>query len=106
MTLLILLILGAVGYFYLAHVLNEKKRARLMEKYGDADIVERIMKKMFWQGQTEEQLCDSLGSPVDIDSKVMKTRHRQVWKYQPSGQNRYRLRITVDDGYVVGWDHK
>lgn len=77
-----------------------------MMKYDDADIVERIMKKHFWQGQSADQLMDSLGPPADIDSKIMKTKSRYVWKYHSTGKNRYRLRITIEDGEVVGWDHK
>lgn len=106
MELLILLFLAAGGFFYVSHLVAKNKRERLMAKYGDPSVVDRIMRKMFWQGQTPEQLRDSLGSPADIDSKVMKSRSRQVWKYHPAGKNRYRLRITLDDGYVVGWDQK
>lgn len=28
--------------------------------------------------QTEEQLCEALGKPLDIDEKVMKTKKRQT----------------------------
>lgn len=65
-----------------------------------------IMKRMFWQGQTPAQLTDSLGCPVDIDRKIMKTKTREVWKYNETGKGRYALRITIEDGAVVGWDKK
>lgn len=32
------------------------------------------MKQSFWQGQTSEQLLDSLGNPKDIDVKILKTK--------------------------------
>lgn len=31
-----------------------------MNKYGDLRIVEKLMQKMFWQGQTKDQLVDSI----------------------------------------------
>jgi len=101
---LIFLVVGCSIYF--SHAKKKKRREKLLEKYGDPSIVEKIMKRMFWQGQTAEQLRDSLGAPEDIDSKVMKTRSRHVWKYHSTGKNRYGLRITLDDGCVVGWDQK
>ena len=61
---------------------------------------------MFWQGQTPSQLLDSIGNPVDIDKKVMKTKTKKVWKYNETGKGRYGLRITLEDGEVVGWDNK
>jgi hypothetical protein len=82
------------------------RRAALFQKYGDAQIVERIMSRAYWQGQSADQLRDSLGDPVDVDEKVMKTRSRQVWKYQQTGVNRFALRITLENGTVIGWDEK
>ena len=77
-----------------------------MEKYGDAELVDRLMRKMFWQGQSEGQLIDSLGRPLDIDQKVLKTKTKEVWKYNRTGKGRYALRITLENGEVVGWDQK
>jgi uncharacterized membrane protein len=65
-----------------------------------------IMAGTMWQGQSEEQLTETLGRPEDIDSRIMKTKHREVWKYHPAGKNRYRLRVTLENGTVVGWDQK
>lgn len=86
--------------------LTKKRREQLLAKYGDLKIVDMIMQKMFWQGQTPEQLIDSLGRPVDVDRKVLKTKTKEVWKYNQTGRGRFGLRITVEDGYVVGWDKK
>ncbi|WP_113063881.1 hypothetical protein [Oleiagrimonas sp. MCCC 1A03011] len=68
--------------------------------------MQRIFEGYFWQGQTEEQLIDSLGPPVAKDHKLLKTIDRKVWKYQQTGVNRFYLRITVEDGHVMGWDKK
>lgn len=85
---------------------NKRRRAKLMSKYGDSKIVDKIMRKMMWQGQTEGQLIDSLGKPSDIDQRVMKSKVRETWKYHRQGKNRYGLRITIENGQVVGWDQK
>jgi hypothetical protein len=31
---------------------------------------------------------------------------REIWKYGKIGHNRYRNRITVDNGRVAGWTAK
>lgn len=82
------------------------KKARLLEKYGDVAIVERIMSGTVWQGQSADQVRDSIGSPVDVDERVMKTKRREVWKYHHQGGNRYGLRITLEHDLVVGWEEK
>jgi hypothetical protein len=76
---------------------SNARRAELLSKYGDPDTVERIMRRMYWQGQTAEQLRDSLGSPVDTDQKALKTKTREIWKYHQRAANRFGLRITVEN---------
>jgi hypothetical protein len=88
---------------------NAKKRARLKHlrnKYGDEGIVQNILARRFWAGQTAEQLTDSLGPPAATDRKFLKTKNRDIWKYHRKGTNRYALRITVEDGFVTAWDKK
>ena len=77
-----------------------------MEKYQDEALVEKLMKCSFWQGQSSDQLLDSIGNPEDIDEKVLKTKKKEVWKYNHQSGNRYGLRITLDNDIVVGWDQK
>jgi len=91
---------------FLNYAKKQQRLAYLREKYGDETIVRRILQRSFWTGQTEEQLRDSLGAPAAIDNKLLKTMTREVWKYHPAGVNRYRLRITVENGRVAGWDQK
>lgn len=85
---------------------ENQRRKHLMEKYGDEALVEKLMKKTIWVGQTAEQLTDSIGKPVDVGQRVLKTKVKETWKYNPTGKNRYGMRITVEDGVVVGWDKK
>ena len=83
-----------------------QRRKHLIEKYGDPEIARRIMKQVLWQGETQEQLIESLGTPADTDQKVLKTKSKEVWKYRPTGKNRFGLKVTLDDGIVVAWDVK
>lgn len=78
----------------------------LMDKYGDDEIVERLMNKQYWQGGTTEHVIDALGHPVDVDTKVLKAKTKQVWKYNRLGKNRYALRIHFEQDIVVGWDEQ
>lgn len=104
---LIALLVGAVVLVvWLKSSRKKKKLAYLMAKYGDAEIVANIYNHRFWQGQTAEQLVDSLGNPHGVDKKLLRTIKREVWKYNPRGVNRYGLRITLDNDTVSGWDHK
>ena len=104
---LILIVFVIIGFFVWYQVEKTKKRrAALMVKYQDKEIVESLMNQSFWQGQTADQLIDSLGSPEDIDQKILKTKKKEVWKYNHQGANRYGLRITLDNDSVVGWDQK
>jgi len=98
------LILSLLAFAFLTYLLA--KRARLMMKYKDEELIERLMEEKFWVGQTKEQLIDSLGEPLDVDEKVLKTKVKEVWKYEQTGKNRYGLKIKLDDGIVVGWDQK
>lgn len=102
--IVVLLIISAV--VWMKHQAKQKRLAYLRGKYANEDIVQRIFHGQIWQGQTSEQLLDSIGSPVDTDRKVLKTKSKETWKYHPRGANRYALRITVEDGIVVGWDKK
>lgn len=103
----IALILGVVVLvIWLKVAAKRKKISYLMSKYGDPQTVAHIYGHRYWQGQTAEQLVDSLGSPHGVDKKLLKTVKREVWKYNPRGVNRYGLRITLDNDIVSSWDHK
>ena len=81
-----------------------QRRKHLIEKYGDAEIARRMMKGIIWQGETREQLLESLGKPVDSDEKVLKTKTKEIWKYRRTARNRFGLKVTLDDGVVVAWE--
>ncbi|EIK96043.1 hypothetical protein PMM47T1_13825 [Pseudomonas sp. M47T1] len=88
---------------------NEETALRLsylLEKYNDDTVVKNIMKSLIWEGMTAAQLFDSVGEPAAIDQKYLKQVSREIWKYDSQGTNRYRLRVTLENGFVVGWDKK
>jgi hypothetical protein len=77
--------------------------SELMRKYNDQQIVTGIMGGSVWQGMSQEQLVDSRGQPDDREQTVYKTKTKQTWKYGRTGKNRFRERIYLEDGIVVGW---
>jgi hypothetical protein len=91
---------------YLRRASAQKRRESLLAKYGDPEIVDQIMGQLLWVGATEEQLTDSIGRPHGIDVKIMKKKRRETWKYFHRGGNRYGLRVTIEDGIVVGCDKR
>lgn len=82
-----------------------QRHLNLVARFGQHNA-DRIMRGQFWQGQTQEMLIEALGHPSDVDVRVMKTKTRSVYKYVWNGANRYGLRITLEDGVVVGWEDK
>ena len=106
MKFILIITLIVIAVIYIAHLTNKAKRKRLMYIYNDFALVERLMKGEFWQGQTTNQLTDSIGKPDDIGRQVLKSKTKETWKYQKKGNNRYGLKIFVEDGIVVGWEQK
>jgi hypothetical protein len=83
--------------------LRALRRKSLMEKYGDQILVDRLMRREIWEGQTEAQLLDARGNPAAVDRKVLKTKTSEVWKYERIGKGQYGLRVFVENGSVAGW---
>lgn len=82
------------------------RTAYLSEKYADQSIVQAILDQKIWEGMTAAHLFDSAGEPEAIDQKYMKAKSREIWKYHHEGGNRFLLRVTLENGLVVGWDAK
>lgn len=101
-----IIFIALVGYFVFKTQNQKRRFSGLVGKYGSEEIAKNIIDGRFWQGQTSEQLLESLGRPVEIEDKVLKSKSRQLWKYKKQGVNRFGLRITVENGYVTGWEQK
>jgi hypothetical protein len=104
----ILILVAAAVLVFAAFALAKRSRySRLLQKYGgDEKLVDALISKTIWQGMTEAQLLDSWGKPAAIEEKVMKTKIKQVFKYRPTAANRYRDKVTLEDGLIVGWDQR
>jgi hypothetical protein len=85
---------------------DKKRREYLLAKYGSQDIVDRIMKKLVWQGMSQDQLLDSWGRPAAKDQNIYKTKVAETFKYNQYGKNRFHNRVRVENGFVVGWERK
>lgn len=85
---------------------REERFAFLMKKYNDKETVQKIMNSEIWQGMNAEQVTDTLGKPTAIDQELMKTKRRETWKYYPRGQNRYDLKLVLENDVLVGWEKK
>jgi uncharacterized protein YecT (DUF1311 family) len=78
------------------------ERQRLVDKYGDC-VADRILAHQIWQGMTEEHLIESWGSPADRDYEIKHSKTKETWKYGQIGRNRFRNRVFLENGIVVGW---
>lgn len=103
-TIVVAAIIG-VAIWYQQNKKN-KRLEYLRSKYHNEEIVQKIVDGLVWQGQSEAQLKDSIGDPIAVDRAALKTKTKETWKYHQQGVNRFGLRVTVENGYVVGWEEK
>jgi len=103
---LLLLVAAGVLVFVARGLAKNSRYAKLMAKYGDEKLVHALVTQTIWQGMTIDQLKDSWGEPVAVEQKVMKTKVREIYKYKPLGKNRFRDKVTLEDGIITGWDQK
>ncbi|WP_297770200.1 hypothetical protein [uncultured Alcanivorax sp.] len=65
---IVAIVASVVGVIIFVRAVQKKQRREsLMAKYKDEDLVLALMNRSFWQGQTAEQLVDSLGRPHSVD---------------------------------------
>lgn len=103
----VIFVLIVIGFCLLNFYSKKKaRRDKIYKKYGHTDIAKKIVNRTIWVGETSEQLIDSMGKPVDIDERVLKTKRKEVWKYYQKSTNRFGLKITIENDVLVGWDEK
>jgi uncharacterized protein len=83
---------------------NIARKHRLVATYGE-EIAARILAREVWQGMTCEQLTESRGSPSDMGREIIKEKTKETWKYHQIGKNRFRERIYLENGIVIGWKY-
>jgi len=88
------------------HRQYEDRRQHLMSLYNDEEIVDNIIEKTIWNGETEDQVRQSLGDPESVDQSVLKGKKSEVWKYYQYAKGRFHLRVTLENDLVVGWEKK
>jgi hypothetical protein len=107
LTVIAAVVVGIVLLIFLNSRSKKQHRKALAQKYGsDLEIFERIIGGTVWMGETAEQLTDSIGYPVAVDRKILKTKIKEIWKYDHLGNNRFAMRVTLENDIVVGWDQK
>lgn len=102
-----LLILGAGGLVLRTvwcAIRNNRRRRPLRLKYRSSVIANRILSGQMWPGMTAEMLRDSRGDPTHIRRQIHKTRTTEVWRYVQTGKNRFKNRITIENGIVIGFE--
>ncbi len=85
---------------------KEKLEKDLTKKYGKQDAL-RIIKGEIWLGMTKDMLIASRGEPHDTDETVLKSKTKSKLFYEPwftrQKNMRFKLRIDLENGKVVGW---
>jgi uncharacterized protein len=80
----------------------EQRRESLAARFG-GHAADMILAHQIWQGMTEEQLIESWGNPVEVGTEIARNKSKQTWKYSQIGRNRFRERVYLENGLVVGW---
>jgi uncharacterized protein YecT (DUF1311 family) len=101
-SLLLLIVFGFGLVIALSMFSAIRRKRHLIAKYGH-EIAAKIIAHQVWQGMTEEQLTDSWGSPVDVGREIIRTKVKETWKYGQTGKNRFRNRVYLENGIVIGW---
>lgn len=61
-------------------ILKEKRKRKLVDKYGE-EKASKIINKEFYIGMTNEELLESIGGPTKKEEEVLKTKTKETWIY-------------------------
>ena len=101
--LILLIVILTISYFLFR---NQIKSYFLMRKYDDQKIVDRIMKKILWEGAKYEHIIDTYGRPESIDLKILRGKKREILKYDYDEKRKtFLFRITLENDNVIGWEN-
>lgn len=82
---------------------RKARHQKLAHRFNSEEIATAIMRRQIWQGMTSEMLQESRGKPEERDQSVFKAKIKETWKYEKFGKNRFKLRVMLENGVVVGW---
>lgn len=85
--------------FLLPSVDFEQRRTELIQRYIDQDIVEWILNRELWLGESAEMVEESFGEPEN----VKQTSSGDIWSYLRKHSGHYGLEILLKDGKVSSW---
>jgi len=95
-----------VLYFFVRFAMKKARRALLMKRYDDVEMVDTIMEGRIARGMSAEMVMDVWGEPADMDETVLKTKTKREMKYDQKGKNRFGTRVYLENGVVIGWETK
>lgn len=84
----------------------DRRRVSLLAKYQDEVVVNAVMAGDIWHDMTKAQLIDAWGQPDDVETKVMKSKIRETYKFGRIGVNRFERRAVLENDVVVAWELK
>ena len=99
-------VVAIIVFLIYAYIKDKVKRYDLSDKYQDKEIIEKIMRKVIWEGATEEHVLDSLGNPKERDVKILHGRNTATWTYDNPGEYEYIRNVYFDEKIVIGWETK
>jgi hypothetical protein len=103
MTFLVFLVLAIEAYAFFKIMEYKNVRRGLMRKYRSREVVENVIAKRLWTGQTAEQLEDSLGKPILKYEEKTVGNGAEVWKFHSYSGMKCDLRVLVECGKVSSW---
>lgn len=80
--------------------MEAEHRAYLMGRHNDPEVVNRIMRKEVWEGQSRLALEDSLGQPYHRDKMGVGDSLVDVWKYEKDVFGDPKLTVYLENNVV------
>ena len=114
MDILITIIIFSIILYIIESITISYRKDKLIKKYGDEEVAEKIIERLIWQGQTEEQLLDSVGKPTFFIHDYQGERVKEIWRYEHSIPKHGRFRsfgdlppdfeVFIENSKVVSWE--
>lgn len=100
---IVLLLAGVLLFLFRKPIQKWRRRVYIRTKYENSEIADRIINQTIWVGQTAEQLRDTFGKPVRVDTTVQGNKKTERWGYGHQGNNAFLLVAILEESVVTGW---